>query len=293
MSYFARTQSGLKNQHLFYNVDIVVFVEGGDRSFSKVEVLSGHYHEETEDIIYWKNIFSKFRESEKIKFKSVGSKATIKEIALDIVNGQLSTVMVAMDNEFDEILNRRAIHSNILYTYGYSYENDVWNSTVIKAVVEELTAVTINNTIIEETFDNFLKALKLAVYADGYQFKNGTSFFPRKSGYLFCVNCVGSDIPIIKKQEIKNKLIEKSISKSAAYSFGSKKKINTHRYCFGHLLADFCCQIIMGYMKKQHGLAAPRKDILYRMGIRKFFQLCFDSGPIYNHHQLQVTKNRA
>lgn len=293
MSYFRRTLSGLKNQHLFYNVDIVVFVEGGDKSFSKAEVLSGQYHEETEDIIYWKNVFSIFRTLEKIKFKSVGSKSTIKEIAMDIVNGKLSTVMVAMDNEFDEILNTRTIHPNILYTHGYSYENDVWNSIVIKAVVEELTAVEIDNTIIEETFEKSLKALKLAVYADGYQFKNGASFFPRKSGYLFCVNCVADNIPVIKKNEIEKKLIEKSISKSTVYSFGSKKKVDTHKYCFGHLLADFCCQIIMGYMKKQHDLIAPRKDILYRMGIKKYFQLCFDSGPIYTHHQTQLTKNGA
>lgn len=293
MSYFRRTKSGLKNQHLFYNVDIVVFVEGGDKNFSKVEALSGQYHEETEDIIYWKNVFSKFRGLEKIKFKSVGSKSTIKEIAMDIVHGKISTVMVAMDNEFDEILNRRTIHSNILYTYGYSYENDIWNSKVIKAVVEELTAVEIDNIIIEKTFEKFLKTLKLAVYADGYQFKKGMSFFPRKSGYLFCINCVATDIPLIKKNEIEKKLIEKSISKTAAYSFGSRNKIDTHKYCFGHLLADFCCQIIMGYMKKHHGLTAPRKDILYRMGIKKYFQLCFDSGPIYMHHQTQLTKNGA
>lgn len=293
MSYFRRTQSGLKNQHLFYNVDIVVIVEGGDKSFSKAEVLSGLFHEETEDIIYWKNVFLKFRESERVKFKSVGSKSTIKEIALDIVNGQISTVMVAMDNEFDEILNKRAKHSNIFYTYGYSYENDIWNSTVIKAVVEELTAVEIANTIIEETFEKFLKALKIAVYADGYLLKKGASFFPRKSGYLFCVNCVAGDIPLIKKDEIEKKLVEKSISKGAIYSFGSKNKIETHKHCFGHLLADFCCQIIMGYLKKHHGLAAPRKDILYRMGIKKYFQLCFDSGPIYTHHQVQLTKNGA
>lgn len=293
MSYFKRTSSGLKNQHLFYNVDIVVFVEGGDKSYSKAEVLSGKYHEETEDIIYWKNVFSKFRALEKIKFKSVGSKSTIKEIAMDIVNGKLSTVMVAMDNEFDEVLNKRTTHSNILYTYGYSYENDVWNSRVIKAVIEELTAVEIDDKIIEKTFEKFLKALKLAVYADGYQFKKGTSFFPRKSGYLFCVNCVTNDIPVIKKNEIEKKLIEKSVSKTAAYSFGSRNKIDTLKHCFGHLLADFCCQIIMGYMKKRHDLSAPRKDILYRMGIGKYFQLCFDSGPIYTHHQTQLTKNGA
>lgn len=290
MSRFKRTQSGLKNQHQFYNVDLVVFVEGGDKSFTKEEVFSGLFHDETEDIIYWRNIFLTFRHSQKIKFKSVGSKPTIKEIALDVIDGKLSTVMVCMDNEFDEILKRRIQHPNVLYTYGYSYENDIWNGEVVKSVIQELSAVKIENYIIEEVFNRFLSHLKLAVYADGYQFKKGDSFFPRKSGHLFCVNFVTNNIPSIKKSEIIKKMGEKSISKSSAYAFGSKHKIDTHKFCFGHLLADYCCQIILGYLKNKHNLIAPRKEILYRMALTKYFQIGFTASPVYAHHQRQFTQ---
>jgi hypothetical protein len=286
MSDFKRTNNGLNNQHLFYDVDLIVFVEGG-KSFSISEVYAGSFHSETEDIIFWRNIFSKFNTQKKIKFKSVGSKSTIKEIALDIVNDKLQTVIVAMDNEFDEMLKQRFDHPNVYYTYGYSWENDVWNELVIKSIIEELSAIRIEHDDIKENFYSFLRSLKLAVYADGYLFKRASSFFPRQTGHLFCVECNSADLPLVKSIEINRKIQEKGLSKSTLYAFGSRYKIDTLKYCYGHLLADYCCHLIFSYLKNRHALTGLRKDILYRMGINKFFQLSFASGRIYDYYASQ------
>jgi hypothetical protein len=291
MSSFKRTLSGLGNQHLFYNVDLVVFLEGGSVSYNKADVYAGNFTAETEDIIFWKNIFEKFSNNKKIKFKSIGSKKTIKEIAIDIVNGKLATVYVAMDNEFDEILLQRMEHSNVFYTNGYSWENDVWNQNVVKGVINELTAVEIENSDIEQNFNQFLKNMKVAVYADGYLFKNGSSFFPRKSGYMFCVDCTPIDLPTIKQLDISNKLQAKNLKKSTLYSYGSRHSIDTLKFCYGHLLADYCCQLITHYIKKRHSLTNISKDIIYRMGLKKFFQLHFDNGHIYEYYEAQFKKN--
>jgi hypothetical protein len=291
MSDFRRTINGLNNQHLFHDVDIIVFVEGGDKSYTKAEVYSGMFHNETEDIIFWRNIFTIFNSGKKVKFKSVGSKATIKEILLDIVDGRLQTVMVAMDNEFDEILKKRIIHPNVFYTYGYSWENDAWNEIVIKSIIEELTAVRIENDDVKTNFNSFLKSLKIAVYADGYLFKRSSSFFPRKTGHLFCVECNSMDLPKIKTIEINNRLVAKGLNKKRLYSFGSKYSIDTRKFCFGHLLADYCCQLILNYLKNRHALMNLRKEIIYRMSINKFFQLCFNDGYIYDYYKLQFERN--
>ena len=285
MSDFKRTARGLNNQHLFYNVDLIVFVEGGSKSYTKAEVYSGEHSNETEDIIFWRNLFSIFKQEKKVKFKSVGSKSTIKDIVVDILDGKLQTVIVAMDNEFDEILKQRIQHPNVLYTYGYSWENDIWNEKVIKGIIEELTAIKIENNDIEKNFRSFLKSLKIAVYADGYLFKKSSSFFPRKTGYLFCVDCNTTDLPVIKEIEINKKLIEKGLNKKALYSFGSRNSINTLKFCFGHLLADYCFQLIFTYLKTRHALTGLRKEIIYRMSINKFFQLGFNSGPMFNYYE--------
>ena len=291
MRTFKRTISGLNNQHLFYDVDLILFLEGGSMSYNKLEVYEGKYSSETEDIIFWKKIFNKFATKTKIKFKSIGSKTTIREIALDIVNGQLKTVMVAMDNEFDEILKRRIEHNQIFYTHGYSWENDIWNQEVIKAVIEELTAIKIENDDIDNNFSAFLKKMKFAVNADGYLFKRNSSFFPRKTGHLFCVECAPVDLPHIKEIDLNNKLITKGLKKSTVNAFGRRHAIDTLKFCFGHLLADYCCQLIIHYLKKRHSLANISKDIIYRVGLNKFFQLYFENGLIYNYYSSQFKKN--
>ncbi|WET03725.1 DUF4435 domain-containing protein [Flavobacterium sp. YJ01] len=293
MRTFRRTRSGLNNQHLFHNVDLVVFLEGGNASFTKNQVLDGQYHEETEDIIFWKNIFKKFAPNKNIKFKSVGSKTTIKEIAIEIMDGNLTTVFVAMDNEFDEILKKRLEHKQIYYTHGYSWENDVWNQTVIKTVIEELTAVEIDNTDLDRNFNVFLNQIKAAVNADAYLFKKGSSFFPRKAGIMFCVECTPADLPFIKTDVLNNKFIEKNVNRKNVNAFGLRHKIQTLKFCYGHLLADYCCQLISHYLRKRHTLPSVHKDIIYRMGLNKFFLNHFEEGEVYDYYRSQFIKNEA
>lgn len=290
MSGFKRTTSGLNNQHIFHNVDFVVFVEGGT-SYNKEEVYQGKYTDESEDVIFWRSVFKKFRSGKKIKFKSVGSKTTLKEIAIDVVDGKLTTVFVAMDNEFDELLNKRLPHPNVFYTHGYSWENDIWSSTVIKAVIQELSAVEIEGNDIETCFNDFLAKIKIAVFADAYLFKQNTSFFPRKSGYMFCVDCRPIDLPEIKIDIIENKIIEKGITLRKAKLFGNKHSIDTLKFCFGHFLADYCCQIVLNYLKNRHSLTNLSKDFIYRLGIKKHFELIFDTGITYTHYKQQFDKN--
>lgn len=293
MSTFRRTNSGLNNQHLFFNVDYILFLEGGSNSYNKLEVYANKYNSETEDIIFWRNIFGEFVKDKKIKFKSIGSKKTIKEIASDIISGEIKTIILAMDNEFDEILNKRIEHPQIYYTYGYSWENDVWNENVISYVIEEITAIKMENDDITLNFQQFTENIKVAVNADGYFFEKGNSFFPRPSGYLFCVDCKPVDLPLIKIVDIKARLNTKGIDESIANEFGDKHSIETLKFCYGHLLADYSCQLIMHYIKKRHSLQSIPKDIIYRIGINKYFQKSFKGGEIYEYYLNQFKKNVA
>ena len=291
MSGFLRSSSGLNNIHLFHNVDFVVYLEGGKFSFTKEEALSGRHSAETEDVIFWKHLFNKFTVGASFKFKSIGSKKTIKEISDDILAGILNTVYVAMDNEFDELLNNRIIHQNIFYTYGYSWENDVWNDEIIKSIISDLTAVKIEHNDIENNFNNFLKDLKLAVLADGYLFKKQLSFFPRKKGQMSFVDCKPRDLPSIKKNEVYNKLTFLNLKKNTLYAFGRKHSITTHKFCYGHLLAEYCCQLIMHYLKNRHNLTQISKDIIFRICLSKFFEVSLLNGPLYDYYSNQFRRN--
>lgn len=290
---FKRTPSGINNQHFFYGVDFVIFVEGGKKSFNKAEVYAGNYSAETDDIIFWEKIFQSFVIGKKLKFKSVGSKSTIKEIAIDVINNQIASVLVAMDNEFDEPFKNRIIHPNVYYTDGYSWENDIWNIELIKNIIEQLTAIDLEHTEIEKNYSQFIKDLKFAVYADAYLFKKGDSFFQRKKGHLFCVDCNPKDLPSIKKDTIEQKIVDKNIKKSTVYSFGKRYSIKTKKHCFGHLLADYCCQIVIHYLKNRHGFKNLSKDIIYRVALKKFFDDHFEDSSSFNFYKKQFQKNVA
>lgn len=285
MTSFKRTISGLNNQHLFHNVDLVVFVEGGDRCYTKSEIYTGSFNDETNDILFWKNIFQRFRNTEKIKFKSVGSKSTLKDIAFDIIDGNITTVMVAMDAEFDEVLHQKLEHSNIIYTRGYSWENDVWSEYVLQDIIQELSAVKVYSADLDVNFKKFLKHIKPAVIVDGYLFSKGQSLFKRPKGYMSVIDCDPTDLPCVKRQVIGLAITNKGTNRGTAYSFARRKRINVRLHCFGHLLADYCFQVIMHYLKKRLHLPGLHKEIIYRMGINKFFQNHFESSETYLYYQ--------
>ena len=65
---FRRSNRGISNQHMFHDVDLIVFVEGGI-SYSKEDVYNGKFNDESIDTIFWRKVFKKFCHAPKIKFK--------------------------------------------------------------------------------------------------------------------------------------------------------------------------------------------------------------------------------
>jgi len=145
--------------------------------------------------------------------------------------------------------------------------------------------VKIENANVEANFAAFLKKIKIAVYADAYLFSQNTSFFPRSSGYMFCVDCIPADLPLIKSLQIEAKLIEKGLKKSTIYSYARRHSIDVKKYIFGHFLADYCCQVVIHYLKNRHNLGGLRKEIINRIGINKYFQHFFLDGDIFQYYQ--------
>ena len=136
---FTRTSSGLGNQYFFYDVDAVVFTEGGDVSWTFEDIRNNEFNENSVDILFWKKLFQSFKSDLNLKFKAVGSKTTVSAIALEIKSKNLNTVIAAMDSEFDHVHNHCIVHPNVLYTHGYSWENDVWDSSIIVSLLENVS----------------------------------------------------------------------------------------------------------------------------------------------------------
>lgn len=154
-----RTASGLATMHIFYRADKVVFCEGGKAVSSLAALLAGEGVDTSLDILFWTKIKEMLGAKKSYHFKSVGSKSLLSSIAYDVVEGNFSTIVVCRDLDFDAFLDRRQSHSCLLYTHGYSWENDVCRPEVagrvlssylpsdaateasVKLLVEKITAV--------------------------------------------------------------------------------------------------------------------------------------------------------
>ncbi|WP_421875980.1 DUF4435 domain-containing protein [Marinoscillum sp.] len=266
---FLRTPSGLNNQHVFYNVDAVVYVEGGKTSWNKSDVYAGNHNDESIDIVYWRQIFEKFRNDLNLKFKAVGSKNTVSSIALDISQHNLSNVIAAMDSEFDQIFNKVTSHDNIIYTKGYSWENDAWNSNILVEIIRDISGEPIDNNLVENAVDRFFKDVKIGVYADAYLFKKGKSFFPRQ-GHMKCVCCDLTVVPEVQKPFIGTLITQKGLRRANLYSFGSRYKIEPNELCYGHLLSDYFFHLVRYISQVVLKIKIIHKELLERFAITKF-----------------------
>ncbi len=190
MGRFKRTNYGTSNLRLFYDVDVVVYLEGGNKSYTMVEVLDNKFSHNTEDIAFWNNIFKKYKSTEKLKYKSVGSKKTLLDLSEKLINGSISNVYVAMDNEFDEIHRKQIKHSNIFYTNGYSYENDVWNAKTVISVLKELTASEVDIGYIEKGYKSFERAIKCPFLLMRIYLNEINLFFQEKRVICFVLSVI-------------------------------------------------------------------------------------------------------
>jgi hypothetical protein len=278
---FTRTTSGLNNQHMFHNVDYIVFVEGGE-SFTKAQIDQGHFNEESIDTLFWSRILSNYKADSKFKFKAVGSKTAVLQVAEDIVNNNLTTVYAAMDQEFDRILGKAYKHNNILYTFGYSWENDVWNENVIHKIVTSTTAKELEISEVIVPFSKFVNDMKFSVYADGYMFSKSSSFFPRPANHLKLIDCTLSTPPTLKKVEIDNLFVATGLRKQNIYSFGNRKKICCKSYMYGHLFGDVCKLLVKHMLKMKQEVTGLGDEIIRRLAINHFVE--FIPAEVDNHY---------
>ncbi|MBK0329532.1 hypothetical protein I5535_19910 [Rhodobacteraceae bacterium F11138] len=134
-----RTKSGLQNLHILKGVDLVVYTEGGEqRTFTKEEVLAGAGHQKSVDIRFWKQMFARFLPGKNVKFLSVGSCTSLNKIALDIAEGDLKNVCVAMDRDYSAFWGNRVEHRQIVRTRTYSWENELFQTDVVFRAFEQL-----------------------------------------------------------------------------------------------------------------------------------------------------------
>lgn len=106
-----RSNYGLNNEHLFYNVSLVVYCEGKEGDGS------------THDEMFWSKVLAYFGVS--CVCKSKGSKTNIVPLAIRAIEGNVRNILFAMDRDYGDYHGLPVSDQRVIYTYGYSWENDI------------------------------------------------------------------------------------------------------------------------------------------------------------------------
>lgn len=273
---FRRTESGLSNSYLFFGVDAVVYLEGGN-SLCRENVDQGLYADSTQDIRYWQILFGIYRPTKMYKFCSVGSKETVKSIAKDIMEGRVNNTIAAMDRDFDHIAGKMIVSANVIYTFGYSWENDAWNESSLReafCALSSACSTRIDNEaeIIEEYFKECASKLRGAIRIDAILSQYDNSVFDRKS-YKRYVDIQSDGMPMVNMEQVKSSLVDTRNKVEGPIFRKSNFILSPLVDCFGHLFAEYAYRILTYLLEKIRKKPKLPKDYAASMVVEKFGQL--------------------
>jgi len=110
---FERSPEGVANRALFLDVDLVAYHESEK--------------EESLDAFFWKGVFSKFLPQKRIRFLPSGGKSNIIEIYKRYKTAKNNMSIFLLDRDADDLIDRMINADEVIYSYRYSYENDISN----------------------------------------------------------------------------------------------------------------------------------------------------------------------
>lgn len=269
---FTRSNSGISNLPLFYGAEIVVYTEGGNKSFSIQEVEEGKFNNKSVDIKFWDGIFKSNTFSKKVEFRALGSKTASKAICDKIMAGDVKNIAVAKDKDFDFLELELFDSPYILYTKGYSWENDVFSEL---STTEQVASMLLEQELPEELNDKIKRDYK--------QFKN-LGFRLLRLEIIFRNNNM-KFITDVNGERFFNPKISSGINKAALIAFINEKKNEIARpailnqditgLCpmlnnYGKLLASLSFNIINHICKKNSDYKSIPRQMLEMSMIERF-----------------------
>lgn len=244
---FTRTQAGIENEYLFYRVDFIVYVEGGtSRSIDRV--VNGEFDPISDDIRFWNAILQVYLSDNTCKFKAVGSKTTLNQLASQVADSADTRVLVCMDRDFDVHTGACSNHKAVLYTCGYSWENDVWNRDTIEAVYKRFcSGCPIETNVsgeVEAWCQRLRGTLRWGVYADYFLYLRGYRYdtFRKKAKKVIFTEPDGC--PCIRRQQLLEELSQIRPRPNAIRSSRVKTRLDPLKDCFGHLLNEIASKFV-------------------------------------------------
>jgi hypothetical protein len=257
----------------------VVYVEGGESTRALNPASST-------DVLFWRALFDTFMAGRRFHFKPRCGKQTLLNLADGMVDGTITGALVCIDRDHDHLRGLRQT-PGVLYTYGYSWENDVWRSDVVEEAFYTLCGVDRNSVMIRESvrgaLAQFASRMRWPVYADVLLALRAESAIPR--GNLKCVVPPGKGWPSIDGRFLLG-CVKEARARSAGVRLRLSEAIRVElwRDVYGHVLAYFCYRMLADLLKTHSGQSITR-HVADAVAIK----ISRESMPAHvrNHYQAQ------
>ena len=245
----SRTSAGISNEHLFYGAEAIVYVEGGDTT-SVYSPLSASV-----DLLFWRGLFEYFLPGRRFHFKPRGGKSTLLQIVDQLLSGTVTAVVVCLDRDLDHIGGLR-VHSAVLYTHGYSWENDVWSGEIVEEVFYTLCGVDRNQVQVREPISEalrlFARSLRWPVRADVTLGTCGRTVVPRHG--FRCVTPPDRGWPTIDRVFLRGCTRNaRSDTPGVVHKLPDHVQVDVFRDVYGHLLGFFCYRMLTHLVRTHCG----------------------------------------
>ncbi len=233
---FERGSFGQQNRALFYGVDRIVYVEGGREVNGRVESF---------DAAFWRVVFKIIRPDLKLHFVPRGSKAILVEIAMDAINDSTKNVIVAMDRDYEGFFGKIVHHSSVVYTFGYSYENDIYCINALIKAFYALCPLSQDDPGAEEDAIDLIASFSRDVWwahlADICGIQVGQQVIDRGKVSRYLIKQPYGSRPKVDKNALFEDVIRANRARTRAKICGAGlRSAMIPLFAVGHLYAAFC-----------------------------------------------------
>lgn len=255
-STFERSPAGIANRRLFFGVDAVVYVEGGVGDGGLPSI----------DGAFWQSRIRLFWPSVKVRCIARGGKTHLLQLLSSILISGTKSSFVALDRDHDDLCARGIDSHNVLYTFGYSWENDIFfDKTIIEWIWDRL-AGSGKERVASSRYTlgarEFRKQVSGLCSYDFVRAKNGLTGFPRHKYRRFLApeDVVSGCIDVAQ--------VANALGSHVVFPDQKVSPYVVQRRLYGHLLADGYIAVLTCILRRHIPSFRFDKEDLLRSLIR-------------------------
>jgi len=287
-----RTPAGMNAQRKFHRADTIFHIEG-----KNLPNTPGFNIEDLCDYKYYKSLLEHYLPQRKIKIKVLGCCNDVLKRHKVIVENKLSNNHVIVDKDYNGLLSSRVNDKGVIYTSGYSWENDFWSENICLHLISMLTAGDLKATQrFSKVFRRCIRRVAILNKINLCFKSHGIILFKinKKGGKRGIALNFSSDFILLSQEFFR--LIKQARNCACIQSVSELyKNINANpaNLIQGHFFEYLVCNLIVS-SAKNHSLIT--KDVDFE-AIKNIALYVFSDNPklwfepaVYRHYQTELSK---